>query len=176
MASILCTSTQHSGKGGNRLISKLNYWAMWACFILLTTVVLGYTYLSQIDGVYLNKPITFHYWFDKGEVTHLTTKMEYKPGEVVYAKIIAHKNQVWPAIIQWTLVDGCFHPYPPKSGVLEAGRTEKTVKVERLELDVKPGEDYFQGSATFDLNFIRRKIHIPLKTNTFTILPADSKK
>ncbi|MFA5025666.1 MAG: hypothetical protein WC503_04125 [Candidatus Shapirobacteria bacterium] len=147
---------------------------MWVCFILLATVVLGYTYLRQIDGVYVNKPIVFTYW-DGNIITHQTTKLVYHPGEIVYAKIIAHKDKLWPAIIQWNLVNGCFHSYQSKDETLEAGRTERITKIEQIPIDIKPGEDYFYGSVTFDLNFVKRKIHIPIRTNTFLIEPLEKK-
>jgi len=174
MESIFCPSAQPIWKSRNRLASIFNYWITLLCFILLAVVVLGYTYLSQIDGVYINKPIVFTYW-DGNTITHQTTKTVYYPGEVVYAKIIAYKGKLWPAVIQWNLADGCHHAYPSKDGTLEAGRNERTLKVEQIPMEAKPGEDYFYGSTTFDLNFVKRKIHIPLRTNTFTIQPLEKK-
>ena len=174
MESVFCSSSQSIRKSRNRLSNKLNYWAMWCCFILLTIVVLGYTYLSQIDGIYVNRPIIFTYW-DGSTITHQTTKLVYHPGETVYAKIIAHKDKLWPSVIQWNLANGCFHAYPAKNGTLEAGRNERVLKIEQLPKDLKPGEDYFYGSTTFDLNFVRRKIHIPLRTNTFLVEPLEEK-
>lgn len=150
-------------------MDKIRNWIMGLLFVMLAMILGMYIYLSQVDGVYLNKPIVFHYWYGSGLITHMTTKNSYQPGEIVYAKIIAHKDRVWPAIIQWTLADGCHHAYPPRAGVLEKGRNERTVAVERLAPDTKPGEDYFYGSVSFDLNMVRPKLHIPIRTNTFTV-------
>lgn len=156
-------------------MSKIKDALMLLCFVLLVTIILGYTYLSQIDGIYVNQPVKFHYWEEGGLITHQTTKLAYYPGETVYAKIITYKGKIWPAMIQWNLTNGCFHPYPAKHGTLEPGRTEKIIAIEKLEPDAKPGEDYFYGSATFDLNFVRRKIHVPLRTNTFMVLEPEKK-
>lgn len=151
-------------------MAKLKDAVMFLCFFLLIMIISGYTYLSQIDGIYVNKPIEFHYW-DRGNViTHQTTKLVYHPGEMVYAKIISYKIRIWPAVLQWNLTSGCLKQYPTRPESLEAGIIERIVAAERVALDAPPGEECFYGSATFDLNFIRQKIHIPLRTNTFMVL------
>lgn len=169
MEGFLCPQTQPEWKSGDRLMVKVTYYSTMALFLILAFVIGVYTYYTQIDGIYVNRPIVFHYWYNKGVVTHKTTKDTYYPGDVVNAKILAQKEKIWPAEIQWTLVDGTLRNYRKREGVLEKGRNERTVLVEKLFDDLAPGEYYFSGVAIFELNFLRSKLFIPLQTNTFMV-------
>ena len=143
-------------------------------FVLLTFLIGVYTYYAVIDGVYFNVPVTFKYWDKEGEITHKTTKNVYKRGELVEARIVAHKDKLWPGIIHWTLVDGSRHDFPCRPGVLEVGWNDRIVLVEPVKdmhgREINIGEHYFTGVVEFELNSIKHKIYVPLQTNKFIVV------
>ena len=148
---------------------KSNIILMWASLCLLAFTIGIYTYYSQIDGEYINVPVRFHYWNTHNTITHETTEKSYYPGDIVYGKISVKKDRVWPGVVQWILVDGSHYCYPPRSGVLEKGIEERIVEIEKIPVDAKPGVYYFTGTIMYELNFIKRKIYLPIQSNTFIV-------
>jgi hypothetical protein len=177
MESLFYTHTQKQRNGSKKLIenNSTKYFIFLSFLFLLFILLFGF-YYTQLDGYYINKPVTFSYWDKENTVTHKTVKTIYFPGDTVAAKIEAHKDKVWPAKkITWSLVNDETDCYPSKEGVLEKGFNKKTVVIAKLKDDVKSGWHHFSGAAVFDVNFSNRDIVIPLKTNDFLILPKPEK-
>jgi hypothetical protein len=148
------------------------------CIVLFT---IGTIWFSFINGVIFNKPVEFndphpfeypiggHVEKPARDITHLTVKNFYKPGEMVTAYVDVNKHTNIPGSLQWQLMDRRFYPYVSRKGVLLEGHTHQIVNIERIPLHVPPGQYHFSGSVSYDMP-LGPDVHIPLRTNCFQII------
>jgi hypothetical protein len=144
--------------------------------ILLILIGISMLYFGLVDS-YVRPGITFYSPLTDEPVgapgkapTHWTTKTVYSPGETVYAKVNFFKDRDIEARIKWNLSDTFIRPYQTRPGNLTSvsHHSSKIVPIERLPLDLVPGEYFFVGMATYRINFLVDKSY-HMKTNKFTV-------
>jgi hypothetical protein len=164
----------------SRLV-KIYEWSVVCMAMAVVLVTAGSIYFQFLDGQVFNVPITFndphryelpinsHAERPARDITHLTTKTEYRPGEMVQAYVDIIKTRPEPGLLQWQLMDQRFYPYVNRKGVLPVGHHHQVVSIEKIPLHVPPGQYHFSGTVSYEVNFLRT-IHIPMRTNCFQVV------
>ena len=165
-------------------LTKIYEWSVIALALAVLLLTAGGIWLEFLDGQLINVPVRFndphpylypvgpHAEKPAGEITHLTTKNTWKPGEMVTAYVDIVKYRKEPGAIQWQLMDQRFYPYVKRYGVVPVGHNHMVVEIEKIPLHVPPGQFHFSGTVTYKVNFLR-DIHIPIKTNCFQVAEGD---
>lgn len=116
-----------------------------------------------IDGKMVRKPFVI-------ENSMLQTDKEtYRPGDMVYARMVFCKHRDIQGTVQWSLVDTYLKLFPPKSGVVAAGCHDLVVEVAKIPLDTYPQPYHFEGQLRYVINPFN-DIIIPLQTNEFRVI------
>lgn len=133
-------------------------------FVMLASIIGMFTYWN-LEGV------VFHRVYDRGEIAYEVTRDEYRQGEAVEGRLTACKLRAADAYVQWSLVDTYLRSYPPRtvSGNKPGCYEGVVVEIERLSETLPPDTYYFSGSATYQLNPIKRVV-IPLRSDSFKVL------
>lgn len=142
------------------------YWMTWAMMVCLCISTLGGAYigyLSFIDGVYVNQPITIE---DSLNIPVL--QPVYHPGDVVvgHSKFCKHSNV--PAEFQWQLIDTVLTYYPERSSTLKAGCHDSDFEIQKLPDIAHTGDYHFETTISYQVNPLRT-IQVPMKTQTFRV-------
>jgi hypothetical protein len=156
-------------------------WSVIALSVAVLILTAGGIWFGFLDGQVVNVPIKFndphvfaypatdHAERPAREITHLTTKNSFRPGEMVTAYVDIVKYRKEPGVLQWQLMDQRFYPYVRRNGVIPLGHHHMIVEIEKIPLHVPPGQFHFSGTVTYKVNFLR-DIHIPIKTNCFQVV------
>lgn len=121
-------------------------------------------YFAYLDGVSINPVIKFN------NTTLITEKNEYKPGEIVKAKIDYCKYRHITPTVQWSLTDTYLKYFPErKGGIIELGCKSMIIEVEKIPMDTYPGQYYFSGLVKYRVNGMR-ELSYELTTNKFMIV------
>lgn len=142
----------------------------WVVILLSATILLAMLYAGWcdlIDGRLYKPVIEFGSRFVGP--THLTTKLVYKPGEMVFARIAFQKQRNIPGIIQWTLINHDFRQFTERSGSLPVGVFDHIVPVEKIPIDIDIGEHWFCGTVRYKVNWLSTVSH-SIWTNKFEVV------
>jgi hypothetical protein len=127
----------------------------WAVVVASAAIVLAIAYgiwCDVIDGRIYNPVLEFGTRFSGP--THLVEKETYKPGEMVYANVLFHKNRAITGVIQWALINKELKQFPPRPGSLPVGIFNGKVRVEPIPLDANQGEHWFCGTVNYKINWL----------------------
>lgn len=123
----------------------------------------GLIWLVFIDGQLVNPVLTT-------DGVLQTSQDVYHPGDSVFAYYSYCKRRPLEATIQWNLADTYIKSYLPSQSDFPIGCREKVlVDVQTIPKDTYPGEYYFIGSVSYELNAWNKVIY-PLRTNTFQVV------
>lgn len=134
-----------------------------------TLVIIAYgLWADQLDGRYIFPILEMGHRAQ--QFTHETTKTVYHPGEMVWARVLFHKNRSIDGVIHWNLIDGREVSFPCRSGTLPEGVWDKKVRVEQIPEDVVPGEHWFAGTVTYYPNWLSSGVTYQVWTNRFQVV------
>lgn len=150
------------------LINKLNDWVLifLSTSIIIAVAALGWWDL--IDGRVFNPVLEFG--ARSTLQTHMTEKLVYHPGEMVYARVLFQKNRPLRGILQWHLVNDEMRAFPPREGTLPVGIWDARVRVEVIPQDVTLNKDHwFCGTVTYRINWLAT-LPYSIWTNKFKVV------
>ena len=162
-------------------LTKVYEWSVVSLALMVLLLTTGAAWFEFIDGQLIRVPVIFNepHKFDypvsahidtpSRDITHLTTKTSYQPGEMVTAYVDISKYRKEPGKLQWQLMDQRFYPYVARNGVIPVGHHHMLVNIEKIPLHVPPGQYHFSGTVSYEINFMKN-IHIPLRTNCFQVV------
>ena len=131
--------------------------------IFIVVGILFLSYLAFIDGVVLNKPITYN-----GNV-FTTDKQIYYVGDTVKVNIQFCKMRNLEGTVQWALVDTYIYYMPQiKSNVPVGCYTDKYFDAGFITKAIVPGKYHFEGVRKFEVNPLRT-VYYNYKTTDFEI-------
>lgn len=134
--------------------------------IALTLTALAATlygiYLSA-DGQLFRPPLEL-----KNDI-FLTTRGEYRRGDMVRATADYCKLRDVNGVVQYQLVDTIIRFYPERPVSASVGCFRREIEIERIPGEVLPGTYHFEGKARYDLNPFSRIIYT-FRTNDFNIV------
>lgn len=147
--------------------------------ILLVVIFFGGGFLlwhHMIDGVYLNRVITFREGVDPNNM--ILVQKEYRRGEMVQMLTNVCKNRDAKAITQWTLANDrliFFAPSEPREFPADEcypkDPDDRIVSdIQKVPSDAKLGKHYFVAVITHVLPDGRTRKQY-LKTEPFTVIP-----
>lgn len=133
---------------------------------ILAALLYGF-WAEVLDGRYVNPILEFG--ARSQQYTHQTLKLEYRPGEMVTARVLFSKNRNIIGEIQWYLINKRMYQYAIRKGSLPVGVWDLKVPVQEIPLDATPGDHWFTGSVRYWPNWIG-KVEYPIWTNKFQVV------
>lgn len=142
----------------------------YAAWLLFSWVMLGglfLTYAQSIDGVLINKPITYQ----SDPMNIKLEKHTYRHGDMVRGYISFCKTSSIRAVTSWTLEDGIKVAYPEVAGGLSAGCYDNILFDIKMipESYTAVGDAHFIGQAEYKINNLHSVV-VQLKTEDFIIV------
>lgn len=150
------------------LISKINDWVIIFLSFSILVAMAGLGYWDLLDGRVFNPVLEFG--ARSTNQTHMTEKLVYHPGEMVYARVLMQKNRSIEGVIQWHLIDDEVKTFPPRTGNLPIGVWDAKVRIETIPLESKPAAHYwFCGTVRYKINWLAYLTY-NLWTNKFNVV------
>lgn len=142
----------------------------WTLIALATAILLAIFYgawCDIFDGRIYNPVLE---WGARSRgPTHTTTQQIYRPGEMVYARVLFNKQRNISGILQWQLIDHIVRQFPERPGSLPIGVWDHEVPVERIPMDIEPGDYYFAGTVRYKVNWLST-VTYEIWTNKVTVV------
>lgn len=146
---------------------QISDWVIIFMSAVIFMSVVYWAFCDMVDGKIYNPILEMG---TRAKVfTHQTTKTAYRPGDMVYAHVMFHKNRNLVGIIQWHMINNQMTTFAPRNGSLPIGVYDQVVPVERIPDDVKPGEHWFTGTVVYRPNWIGI-VEYPVWTNKFEVV------
>lgn len=145
---------------------RLFTWGLISLSGIVLVIVLVCGWFEFVDGTIYDPVLE---WGTRFGRQYQTTKDVYCAGDMVYARLVIHKNRSIPGILKWNLVDHRLINYPPREVTLPAGVWDTVVEIQQIPWDADSGEHWFSGEVSYQANFMRI-VTYPIWSNKFTVV------
>ena len=149
------------------MVDKIKDYGLVVASGVLVLAAVYFLYATALDGHMIRPVLDFG---TRASIqTHRTMHDKYRPGDLVHAELLMHKNRNIEGIIRWNLIDGTVIRYPARVGSLPVGVWDKIVPVEVLPKDLQPGTYWFCGTVTYHVLW-PGVVTYPIWTNQFEVV------
>lgn len=147
-------------------MKSIFYYYILLCLTTIIFSVCFYTYETQIDGIYINKPITFY----SDPLNLETDKPIYHRGEDVYIRVSYCRNRIYSANTQWKLINETVVLYPTMTNLLPVQCVKnKLYKTGIIPTTAFLGVHHIEGISEVQINPFNT-IFVQLRSVDFNVI------
>ena len=141
------------------------YYYILLCITVIITAGIFYFYETQIDGIFINKPITFY-----TNMQHIPTdKSVYHVGDDIYLKISFCRNRDFTVSAQWSIVNETVVFFPEFTAILKPECVNKLFHVGIVPFSSFLGKHHLEGRTDVLLNPFHT-IHFTYRSEDFDVI------
>lgn len=130
-------------------MNRLQYLTLWALIIWIALGTSVLIYFQKIDGVFINKPITFSVDTQALPVEHAV----YHRGDPIKVEFSYCRNRTYSTRTTWKLINETVVTYPEVQAVLKPECVQdKWVTVGAVPEFAVPGKHHLEGLTQIQIN------------------------